>query len=98
MRPRTLRDISRKITTTCWYMRATRMPGYRACSRGPPPRTWLTRISTPTHADRGAPTIFPRGTTTVEARTASLHQAVSYTHLRAHETRHDLVCRLLLEK
>src|SRR5450756_2294268 len=25
-------------------------------------------------------------------------QSVSYTHLRAHETRHDLVCRLLLEK
>src|SRR5665648_731539 len=23
------------------------------------------------------------------------HWAVSYTHLRAHETRHDLVCRLL---
>src|SRR5450756_321073 len=23
-------------------------------------------------------------------------EAVSYTHLRAHETRHDLVCRLLL--
>src|SRR5450756_2042816 len=23
--------------------------------------------------------------------------SVSYTHLRAHETRHDLVCRLLLE-
>ena len=38
--------------------------------------------------------------------TASWHRAerrrteipVSYTHLRAHETRHDLVCRLLLEK
>src|SRR5450759_5836684 len=27
-----------------------------------------------------------------------LLKAVSYTHLRAHETRHDLVCRLLLEK
>src|SRR5659263_745054 len=26
------------------------------------------------------------------------HRSVSYTHLRAHETRHDLVCRLLLEK
>ena len=26
------------------------------------------------------------------------YEAVSYTHLRAHETRHDLVCRLLLEK
>src|SRR5450756_947415 len=27
-----------------------------------------------------------------------LYESVSYTHLRAHETRHDLVCRLLLEK
>src|SRR5450759_2527113 len=27
-----------------------------------------------------------------------LYEPVSYTHLRAHETRHDLVCRLLLEK
>src|SRR5659263_333892 len=26
------------------------------------------------------------------------YETVSYTHLRAHETRHDLVCRLLLEK
>src|SRR5665811_2448815 len=26
------------------------------------------------------------------------HRAVSYTHLRAHETVLDLVCRLLLEK
>src|SRR5450756_2867799 len=38
------------------------------------------------------------------ARVETAHQlgggalAVSYTHLRAHETRHDLVCRLLLEK
>src|SRR5450756_1302651 len=29
---------------------------------------------------------------------AAGNRAVSYTHLRAHETRHDLVCRLLLEK
>ena len=28
----------------------------------------------------------------------AVHEPVSYTHLRAHETRHDLVCRLLLEK
>src|SRR5450759_5945714 len=28
---------------------------------------------------------------------ASITPPVSYTHLRAHETRHDLVCRLLLE-
>ena len=30
--------------------------------------------------------------------TERIDKAVSYTHLRAHETRHDLVCRLLLEK
>src|SRR5450756_2661752 len=29
--------------------------------------------------------------------TNTYRNAVSYTHLRAHETRHDLVCRLLLE-
>ena len=31
-------------------------------------------------------------------KTEQRKAAVSYTHLRAHETRHDLVCRLLLEK
>ena len=30
--------------------------------------------------------------------TMSSYDAVSYTHLRAHETCADLVCRLLLEK
>src|SRR5665811_2488995 len=30
--------------------------------------------------------------------TSTMQQAVSYTHLRAHETVLDLVCRLLLEK
>src|SRR5665811_875401 len=30
--------------------------------------------------------------------TCDVHEAVSYTHLRAHETVLDLVCRLLLEK
>src|SRR5450759_1584752 len=34
----------------------------------------------------------------VRARSATDLLPVSYTHLRAHETRHDLVCRLLLEK
>src|SRR5450759_5876927 len=35
---------------------------------------------------------------TANATAAALRGPVSYTHLRAHETRHDLVCRLLLEK
>ena len=33
-----------------------------------------------------------------EIKAESKPEAVSYTHLRANETRHDLVCRLLLEK
>src|SRR5450756_1634012 len=32
----------------------------------------------------------------LEAALDEAQVAVSYTHLRAHETRHDLVCRLLL--
>src|SRR5450756_1728827 len=34
---------------------------------------------------------------TCVATACAADPAVSYTHLRAHETRHDLVCRLLLE-
>src|SRR5450756_2675789 len=45
-----------------------------------------TRAGSSTGAAVGEPTILTG------------HQTVSYTHLRAHETRHDLVCRLLLEK
>src|SRR5659263_333895 len=37
----------------------------------------------------------PEGSGTVHLSCPPL--PVSYTHLRAHETRHDLVCRLLLE-
>src|SRR5678816_3914670 len=35
---------------------------------------------------------------TGQTDTDFLHKAVSYTHLRAHETPEHLVCRLLLEK
>src|SRR5665648_404216 len=39
-----------------------------------------------------------RGASDGLAGRRTLPAPVSYTHLRAHETRHDLVCRLLLEK
>src|SRR5428012_21319 len=42
--------------------------------------------------DQGIHFLVPCGTT------GESPTPVSYTHLRAHETRHDLVCRLLLEK
>ncbi|VTU50299.1 hypothetical protein LBCZ_P1-0028 (plasmid) [Lactobacillus casei subsp. casei ATCC 393] [Lacticaseibacillus rhamnosus] len=38
------------------------------------------------------------GRLTVISFFGSSSNAVSYTHLRAHETEADLVCRLLLEK
>src|SRR5450756_2953921 len=43
------------------------------------------------------PMMMPSATAALVALTAS-STPVSYTHLRAHETRHDIVCRLLLEK
>ena len=41
---------------------------------------------------------FSGGNAEFSSRDASEGAAVSYTHLRAHETVLDLVCRLLLEK
>src|SRR5450756_2703444 len=46
----------------------------------------------------GATLSIRRRRVAVSARVMNASGPVSYTHLRAHETRHDLVCRLLLEK
>src|SRR5450756_2655129 len=72
-------------------MRATRVD-VAVLVEDPPHRTWTTirellqgaRVPERVRADALA----------VFARLAEA-EAVSYTHLRAHETRHDLVCRLL---
>src|SRR5450756_983188 len=47
---------------------------------------------------RSAPRICGEPAPPPSASHTAVVPAVSYTHLRAHETRHDLVCRLLLEK
>ena len=48
----------------------------------------------------GEITDYPSSATSEDGIVGSkvIRDPVSYTHLRAHETRHDLVCRLLLEK
>eukprot|EP00825_Cyclidium_porcatum_P020328 TRINITY_DN2306_c0_g1_i1.p1 TRINITY_DN2306_c0_g1~~TRINITY_DN2306_c0_g1_i1.p1 ORF type:complete len:305 (+),score=68.37 TRINITY_DN2306_c0_g1_i1:115-1029(+) len=46
-----------------------------------------------THMDFSSPS-----SKKLQVNNAKYEIPVSYTHLRAHETRHDLVCRLLLEK
>src|SRR5450759_5191087 len=55
------------------------------------PWVWLTPGNTATSV-----WIPPNGTDLSEEQEAASLTTVSYTHLRAHETRHDLVCRLLL--
>src|SRR5659263_474451 len=55
---------------------------------------WLVTLGLPAAMTR----FLAAATDKREIREAFYSMAVSYTHLRAHETRHDLVCRLLLEK
>src|SRR5450756_3184939 len=73
---------------------ATLLPGAGKFST----RMTMSCTAMPAHRIFGA---FLPGTASVKADLA-LHpgadDVMSYTHLRAHETRHDLVCRLLLEK
>src|SRR5450759_933279 len=49
------------------------------------------------HANLASPKLLLACANGEHIKEASLvcRKAVSYTHLRAHETRHDLVCRLL---
>src|SRR5450756_3028406 len=87
-------------------LNATR-PGLRssACSASSRPLLFAVRASTLMESARSTATstacepmepVEPSMATLFKA--SPLPEAVSYTHLRAHETRHDLVCRLLLEK
>src|SRR5450756_1658958 len=72
----------RHVTKTC-----------DAKANASPPIGWPGPRAADTHTGTGSRTIGGRG-----PLNGGRSLAVSYTHLRAHETRHDLVCRLLLEK
>src|SRR5450756_607212 len=73
-------------------------------------RLCLTSLNIPRQNDHSCACAINRQSACVETvYDSSIHSVldhelphsrtpVSYTHLRAHETRHDLVCRLLLEK
>src|SRR5450759_1822553 len=75
----------REARTSCWSFPPFIAPPYEVLVSTTPTALNLERTST----------IFSVG----QGRTKrSFTIPVSYTHLRAHETRHDLVCRLLLEK
>src|SRR5659263_288085 len=60
-------------------------------------RAWLSLRAGEPFVLRYALETTSRETVSIEHSSFSLNNGpVSYTHLRAHETRHDLVCRLLL--
>src|SRR5450756_2403147 len=92
------------ITPTSPPARPTRSTPV-GCSPGASGRARLARLITPLTKKR---TAAIRPTSCRDSKkaacswpmddSASRPDSVSYTHLRAHETRHDIVCRLLLEK
>src|SRR5450759_4967731 len=59
---------------------------------------WNVWTNESTYQGRRGDDIYLAVRQTAARAKVSLHSSgpVSYTHLRAHETRHDLVCRLLL--
>src|SRR5450756_526430 len=70
-----------------------------APSAAPLPRSAWTMGMIPAAFEYiGTPSSTATGTAHQASRPMNDAMTVSYTHLRAHETRHDLVCRLLLEK
>src|SRR5450759_731945 len=78
---------SRRLTADAKTARCTRSPGLNTragiAMNASSPRVMVITLISPG---------------TDSSRTRCPSRSVSYTHLRAHETRHDLVCRLLLEK
>src|SRR5450759_814079 len=93
------------FTETSLRRRPSLFPGTRSPSATlglpfPTPSTeHAPRASVPAH-HRHAPTSrrSPSSPESEPPTHSPGQHPVSYTHLRAHETRHDLVCRLLLEK
>src|SRR5665811_2152014 len=63
-----------------------------------PTRDLLTLVAHHLSATRNLPRYGRHHAQRTSPRTADVTAPVSYTHLRAHETVLDLVCRLLLEK
>src|SRR5450759_2936127 len=84
----------------CRHLRGDARPAQRiidgtpGLALRPQARNYACTIEPARHAVLPTPAIQWQSSQSIEDDTAS----VSYTHLRAHETRHDLVCRLLLEK
>src|SRR5450756_2005244 len=66
----------------------------RASDSAPAPDLLLVETD-PTRSHRATSGPCLRGHAPEDFRSVAA-EPVSYTHLRAHETRHDLVCRLLL--
>ena len=75
------------------------MPTAVSAGEIPPERRIFQNQFTMGGVPLSAISVFTRPGSAANARTVdAVPQPVSYTHLRAHETVLDLVCRLLIEK
>src|SRR5450759_4569338 len=75
------------------WARVTRTPGIATATCGPGVSQLATALLTASRAESPLVAFVGEHPTSDDE-----YNPVSYTHLRAHETRHDIVCRLLLEK
>src|SRR5450756_2737843 len=90
------------------FAAAARPPSPNAFIISAPPAAWQFTIAAPVRTAAAAARLTVFGMSwsfrsrkmpaPARATSRTREGPVSYTHLRAHETRHDLVCRLLLEK
>src|SRR5450756_3088412 len=96
------RDVSAASTPTCRTSLPEPRSGAKSDKRSYPGTTagYLSRQTTPRSTRGGLHTFLRTKTSAMRLpwERTFIFTPVSYTHLRAHETRHDLVCRLLLEK
>src|SRR5665648_1009294 len=96
-------DSSLKIVAFCFYVitfRLNRLGQHvKICQAVKYPQhsgLWVSKKFTSPNSNKAPPKSFKDGLSCHIFRKIVLGMPpVSYTHLRAHETRHDLVCRLL---
>src|SRR5665811_2344803 len=81
-----------------WFFTASMAAAAASGSRYRPPVVTGRRSSSSSYSSGMPVGMFSPAMSASEMPSRCFTRAVSYTHLRAHETVLDLVCRLLLEK
>ena len=89
--------MNKQIVVTDWIKKKPRLGSFLKLTLSSDERRIL-RGKRLTDCDQEIILQLPREGKLNDGDILSTNESVSYTHLRAHETEADLVCRLLLEK